>query len=170
MARSRRLALVGIACGGALAGPWVIAPAASGVDAGKLFATGANICKLVNSTAMNNAIGIKFPAPVQSGTACFWQTGKLGQLNRTIVRVSTVAHLPKSRTDATVALEKKSGAKVTKVSLPGATEAVVTATTLGTTVDETLYGVYPQGELVVSLTGLHLTLAQAVAAAKVAVG
>jgi hypothetical protein len=69
-----------------------------------------------------------------------------------------------------LALEKKAGAKVTTVSLPGATEALVSATTTGSTMSETVYGVYPQGELVVNLTGKKLTVAKVLAAAKAAVG
>ena len=32
--------------------------------------------------------GLKFPKPVWKGTACFWETGTLGQTNRTIARLS----------------------------------------------------------------------------------
>jgi hypothetical protein len=168
--RSVRTAVAGIVFIAALVALWADAAGAATRDAAKLFAPGANICKLVSSPAMDKAIGITFPAPVKSGTACFWQTGKLGDLDRTIVRVSTIPGLPKANTDATVAVEKKSGAKITTASLPGASEAVVAASTVGPTVSETVYGVYPQGELVVSLTGKKLTVAQALAAARVAVG
>ncbi len=137
-------------------------------DAGKLFGAGTKLCSLIDLTAMDKAVGVKFPKPVMSGTACFFETGKFGDLNRTIVRVSTKPGLPKSAVDATVALEKKAGAKDTPEKLPGASEAIVSASTFGGTVNETLYGVYPQGELVVSLTGKKLTPAQALAAAKVA--
>ena len=168
MKRVRRLrpaAAIGIAVLALQAGSAVASP----LDAGRLFAPGANICTLVSSTAIDKAMGITFPPAVRSGTACFWQTGKLGDLNRTIVRISVLPGLPKSRTDATVALEKKSGATVTPVSLSGAKEGELVASKLGSMVSETLYGVYPQGELVVNLTGAKLTAAQAIATARAAV-
>jgi hypothetical protein len=138
--------------------------------ADKLFAPGANLCKLVSTAKMDAAVGVKFPVPVWQGGACFWQTGKLGQLNRTIVRLSLRPGLGKSNVTSIVTLDKKAKAKVSTVSLPGASYAVVSALPPISGLDnESLYAVFPKGLVVLSLTGPKLTVAKAVAAGKVAV-
>jgi hypothetical protein len=155
--------LFSIAPGAAYAAQTPTAPAK--VQISKLFAAGADLCKVIKTSAVSKAVGIKFAASVPKKFTCFWQSGK------TVVRISALPGLGKPNVEGTVALARKSSAtvtKLTKASLPAVNEAYVVRILLGTSVSESVYGVLPQGELLVSLSGPGLVGSQAVAVAKAA--
>jgi hypothetical protein len=130
----------------------------------KLFATGANLCKLIKTTAISKAVGVTFSGSVSKKRTCFWQNGK------TVVRVSALPGLGKANVDGTVALARKSSATVSKAFLSDASEAYLVRIFLGPSVSESVYAVLPQGELLVNLSGPGLVGRQAIAAAKAALG
>jgi hypothetical protein len=150
---------------GNTATPTTSAAATGGAGVGKLFAANGHVCSAIDAAAINRATGVNFPAPKSVGDACFWQIPG----TPTVVRISVHPGLTKTNVDAAVNSAQAAHPVTTPTTLPGASYAIVVASGSGNAASVSLYGVFPQGELIVSSSGPIVGVPQTIAAANAAI-
>ena len=134
--------------------------AADGTGASRLFARGANLCKLVSTAKLEVATGLKLPTPVWERGFCRWEVSP-GRLKDS-VSLSVHRGLGKKGVESMI---HDRFVTVTNVALPGASYArLVTAGYRGM-VRDSVVAVYPKGAVFVAVTAPGLTAARAIAAA-----
>jgi len=134
--------------------------AADGSGASRLFAPGANLCKLVSTTKLAAATGFKLPTPVSGRHFCTWQVSP--GVWRDSVQLSVRSGLGRKGVESTMSGERR--ATVTTVTVPGALYASLLTTGYRGMIRDWVAAVYPEGAVFVALTAPGLTPGRAIAA------
>ena len=147
MSRRSRLAALTASLAVALATATAPATAAS---PGALFAKGFNTCKAVPLAAIQKAGGQKYGAGVFQVSVCTWKTSGA----KAEITLSTYPTSIGTMTMNTIlTLNGKGGNKAVKVSVPGASKAVLETTPpQNGEVHKALFVLFPKGVLSVSMT------------------
>jgi hypothetical protein len=138
--------------------------AADGSGASRLFAPGANLCKLVSTTKLAAATGLKLPTPVSGRHFCTWQVSP--GVWRDSVQLFVRSGLGRKGVESTTGGR---GVKVTTVTVPGASYARLLTAGYRGMIRDSVAAVYPNGTVFVTVTAPGLTSARAIAAATVVV-
>jgi hypothetical protein len=128
---------------------------------GRLFVRGVNLCKLVSTSKLEVATGLKLPAPAWGGAYCRWVLSP-GRLKDS-VWLSVHRGVGRKGVDAMTRDERR--VMVTTVTVPGASYAVLVTAGYRGIVRDWVIAVYPEGAVVVNVTAPRLTPARAIAAA-----
>lgn len=135
--------------------------AADGGGAGRFFVRGVNPCKLVSTSKLEVATGLKLPPPASGRGYCRWVPSP-GRLKDS-VWLSVHAGVGKKWVDAMTRHERRR--VVTTVTVPGSSYAVLVKRGYRGMVRDWVIAVYPEGAVVVNVNAPGLTAARAIAAA-----
>jgi hypothetical protein len=123
----------------------------------RLFASGANLCKLVETAKLNQAIGLTFQAPVWRRGYCRWEI-RGGRVTKSVLLTVRRHEELRARPDRFL--------RITTVKLPGTTYAAVASAGYRGAIRDSVVADYPQGTVLITLTVARLTVAKAVAVAQ----
>ena len=129
----------------------------SGGRATRLFAPGANLCRLVETAKVNHAIGLTFQAPVWRRGVCRWEI-RGGRVTKSVLLTVRRGQELRAQPERFV--------RITRVKLPGATYAAVESAGYRGAIRDSVVADYPQGTIIVTLTLVKLTVVRAVAVAQ----
>src|SRR5580765_4090604 len=127
--------------------------AADGSGAGRLFVRGVNLCKLVSTSKLEVATGLKLLPPAWEGVYCRWLLSP-GRLKDS-VWLSVHRGVGRKWVDAMTRHERR--VVVTTVTVPGASYAVIVTGGYRGMVRDWVIAVYPAGAVVVNVNAPRLT-------------
>ena len=129
----------------------------NGRRATRLFAPGADLCKLVETAKLNHVIGLTFQAPVWRRGYCRWEIRGERVTESVLLTVRRGQEL-QAQPDRFL--------RITTVELPGTTYAAVASAGYRGAIRDSVVADYPQGTILITLTVAKLSVAKAVAVAQ----
>lgn len=138
----------------------------SGGNADRLFADGADLCKLIDVGELNMASGFIFAPGTSQGHACVYATsdGKTGLI------VTAEKDMPDLVLDSKLKLNGVGNVTVKEVTVKGAKRAVLETQPLPSQVNQTLIARYGSGGIQLLLNSATLTDDQAIKSAEAIAG